>query len=137
MIQKLHTNDADATLDRLYICTTATETENDDRRKPRPGMMLEAMEDSGVDAASCVLIGDNLTDLQAASEAKVPLRILVATGYGAGIMGREASSTADDAEYITEVASSSSFPESILPFYYVKNLASAVDFLMKKRSDHN
>jgi D-glycero-D-manno-heptose 1,7-bisphosphate phosphatase len=132
MIEQLRTNDAEATLDRLYVCTSATEAEDDTRRKPRPGMMLEAIVDFGVDAADSVLIGDNLTDLQAASAAEVPLRILVATGYGAGIMGREASLTSDSAEYVTEVAPLSSFPESILPFYYVKNLASAVDFLMKR-----
>jgi len=129
MMRQLRLDDADATLDRLYVCTTTTTTE-DARRKPNGGMMLEAMKDFQVDAADCVLVGDTWTDLQAAAAANVPLRILVSTGYGVGIMGREARK---DKEYIEEVSSlSTSLPESILPFYYIKNLACAVDYLMTR-----
>lgn len=130
MVQQLLEEDADAILDRLYICTTTNPIE-DARRKPNPGMMLEAMEDFQVDTADCVLIGDTLTDLQAATAAKIPLRILVSTGYGAGIMGRDASGS--ESEYVTEVDVPSSFPESILPFQYVTNLASAVEHLVAGR----
>jgi D-glycero-D-manno-heptose 1,7-bisphosphate phosphatase len=120
MVQQLLKDDADARLDQIYVCTCASK--DDPRCKPNSGMILEAQMDFHVDAIDCVLIGDNLTDLQAA--ASIPLRILVATGYGSGIMGREAEKAP---EYI---ATSPSLPKTILPFYYVQNLAAAVDFLM-------
>ena len=120
MVQELLKYDADAKLDRIYVCYCASK--DDPRCKPNSGMILEAQLDFQVDAMNCVLIGDNLTDLQAA--ASLPLRILVATGYGSGIMGREAE---NEPECITTLPS---LPESILPFFYVQNLAAAVDFLM-------
>jgi len=122
MVHKLLKEDDDARLDRLYICTSTSK--EDTRYKPNPGMILEALEDFQIDAADCVLIGDTLTDLQAA--VALPLRILVATGYGTGIMGRGATEEPEC------VVTSSSLPESILPFYYVQDLAAAVDYLVKR-----
>lgn len=123
MMHQLRKDDPDAVLDKLYICTCPPET-NDARCKPNPGMILEALQDFQIDAADCVLVGDTVTDLQAAES--LSLRILVATGYGTRIMGRDAG---EEPEFITTCSSSSSLQESILPFYYVRNLAAAVDFI--------
>lgn len=51
------------------------------RRKPGPGMLLEAMELFGVTPEETIMIGDNITDMQAAKNAGVR-HILVQTGHG-------------------------------------------------------
>jgi D-glycero-D-manno-heptose 1,7-bisphosphate phosphatase len=43
-----------------------------DCRKPRPGMLLEALEHFGADAAASVMVGDAVTDVAAAQAAGVP-----------------------------------------------------------------
>lgn len=43
-----------------------------DCRKPRPGMLLEALETLGADAAASVMVGDAATDVAAATAAGVP-----------------------------------------------------------------
>jgi len=52
------------------------------RRKPKPGMLIEALEKYGADAAKTPMIGDALTDMEAAQKAGCP-RYLVMTGKGA------------------------------------------------------
>lgn len=42
-----------------------------DRRKPAPGMLLEAIDEHGIDPSASLLIGDRETDLQAAEAAGV------------------------------------------------------------------
>ncbi len=51
------------------------------RRKPNPGMLLEALEQYGADAAGTAMIGDAITDMQAAHSAGC-MRYLVNTGKG-------------------------------------------------------
>jgi len=54
-----------------------------DCRKPRPGMLLRAADDWGIDLSASFLIGDKLSDLEAG--ASVGCRtILVETGHGKG-----------------------------------------------------
>jgi D-glycero-D-manno-heptose 1,7-bisphosphate phosphatase len=53
-----------------------------DCRKPRPGLLLRAAADLGLDLASSCLIGDKLSDLEAGASAGCHT-ILVRTGYGA------------------------------------------------------
>ena len=77
--------DPDAKWDELYESLTTTDVV-DPRRKPAPGMILEACDDFGVSPAETVFVGDTLTDLQAAHAAGIPQRILVSTGYGTAIM---------------------------------------------------
>lgn len=48
-------------------------------RKPNPGMILRAARDLGLDLAQCVLVGDRLSDMQAAEAAGVGCRILFRT----------------------------------------------------------
>jgi D-glycero-D-manno-heptose 1,7-bisphosphate phosphatase len=75
----IHEQDADATLDQIYFCP-GINVNDDARMKPKPGMLLEACRDAGLLPTDCVMVGDSVRDLQAATAAGVPLRILVSTG---------------------------------------------------------
>jgi D-glycero-D-manno-heptose 1,7-bisphosphate phosphatase len=46
-----------------------------DWRKPKPGMILQAAADLDLDLSRSVLIGDRLSDMEAAAAAGIPLRI--------------------------------------------------------------
>lgn len=74
----------DAVIDAYYICPHHPdfgEQTNCDCRKPRPGMLLSAARDLCIDLASSWLVGDKLSDIEAAEAAGVT-PILVCTGYG-------------------------------------------------------
>ena len=49
-------------------------------RKPRPGMILQAAADLGLDLPASALVGDKPSDIAAATAAGIGLRILVGTG---------------------------------------------------------
>ena len=49
-------------------------------RKPRPGMFLRAQEDFDLDLAASILVGDKLSDIDAAEAAGVGLKILLLSG---------------------------------------------------------
>ena len=68
----------------LILCATDAPAQAGPRRKPGPGMLLEAMTRFGVAAADAVMIGDDLCDLEAAAAAGCR-RILVRTGKGAAL----------------------------------------------------
>lgn len=67
-------------IDRVYYCPHAKD-ENCFCRKPRPGMLLRARDELGIDMNDAVLIGDTITDVRAGLAADVPT-ILVLTGLG-------------------------------------------------------
>jgi D-glycero-D-manno-heptose 1,7-bisphosphate phosphatase len=46
-------------------------------RKPRPGMILQAADDLNVDLSRSAMIGDKISDMEAAAAAGVPERILL------------------------------------------------------------
>ena len=50
-------------------------------RKPRPGLVQDALDDAGLKAGEALLVGDSLTDAQAATAAGVDFA-LVLTGKG-------------------------------------------------------
>ena len=68
---------AGAQVDRVYECcwhpaaTLAQYRRDSDLRKPRPGMLLQAMEDFPIDKARSFLIGDKQSDVDAAAAAGV------------------------------------------------------------------
>ena len=68
-------------LDGIYVCPH-TEADDCDCRKPKPGLLLRAARELGLDLARSWLIGDAQTDLQAAQAAGVQ-SLLVLTGRGA------------------------------------------------------
>jgi len=57
-------------LDALYYCTDLDTTQSF-RRKPQPGMLLEAIEDLFLDPRQCWFIGDSITDSQAGRAAAI------------------------------------------------------------------
>lgn len=57
-------------LDAVYYCTDLDAVQSE-RRKPRPGMLLEAQRDLGINMAASWFIGDSLTDHQAGRAAGV------------------------------------------------------------------
>jgi D-glycero-D-manno-heptose 1,7-bisphosphate phosphatase len=82
-----------------------------ERRKPGPGMPREAMQRYGQATSDTVMIGDSLSDLQAAAAAGCR-RILVRTGKGAG----------------TQAAG---LPPTVLPVAVHADLAAAVAALLE------
>jgi D-glycero-D-manno-heptose 1,7-bisphosphate phosphatase len=67
-------------IDAAYLCPHRPD-ENCDCRKPKPGMLLRAARDLDLDLSRSVMIGDAITDMQAARAAGVH-GILVKTGRG-------------------------------------------------------
>ena len=82
---------AEARLDAIYFCPHHPEEGAPpyraacDCRKPRPGMILRAAREHGLDLSRCYAVGDGLVDLEAAAAAGVP-GVLVLTGYGRGLV---------------------------------------------------
>lgn len=68
-------------IDAIYYAPDAPDAPST-RRKPAPGMLLEALAAFGADPARTPMVGDHLRDMQAAAAAGCP-RILVRTGHGA------------------------------------------------------
>ena len=126
--QMLCAEDGDAVFDNLYVCTSVKE-DKDPRMKPNPGMILEAMSDFGAKKEECVFIGDNLTDMMAAKDGGVVLRILTETGYGKGLMGGCYVPTARSPIQITYIDNNEDLNAAV-PFVYTRNLAGAVDWLL-------
>ncbi len=54
-------------------------------RKPRPGLLLRAAAERGIDLASSVAAGDDLRDLEAGRAAGVRASVLVRTGKGRSV----------------------------------------------------
>ena len=85
-LEKIHTylrqeiQQSGGHVDKIYVCTD-TEIEPHNRRKPAPGMLLDALKDFDVKPHETVMVGDALRDLQAAQNAGVE-SILVRTGKG-------------------------------------------------------
>jgi len=70
-------------------------------RKPRPGMLLQAAEDLGIDLTRSYMVGDGLVDVGAARAAGV-LPVMVLTGYGRGHLEHRRSRWTVEPEHIAE-----------------------------------
>ena len=70
----------DARLDAVYFCPHHPDT-GCPCRKPRPGMLLRARQDLGIDLSQSYLIGDRYLDVDAAHAAGT-IAVLVMTGNG-------------------------------------------------------
>jgi D-glycero-D-manno-heptose 1,7-bisphosphate phosphatase len=46
-------------------------------RKPKPGMLLQAASDLGLDPARCAILGDKMSDMEAGAAAGIGLRVLI------------------------------------------------------------
>lgn len=80
------------------------------RRKPAPGMLLEALAHFGADPARTPMVGDMMRDLEAAIAAGCP-RILTRTGKGAAL-------------------EASGIPEAIAPVTVCDDLYDAVTYIL-------
>lgn len=69
----------------IFVCPHAPE-EGCDCRKPRAGLIRQAVQRSGVPAAATIVIGDDLRDLEAGRAAGVRVA-LVCTGKGRRVRG--------------------------------------------------
>ncbi|MSP52235.1 MAG: HAD-IIIA family hydrolase [Alphaproteobacteria bacterium] len=100
---------ARACVDDIIVCTDPPWAATP-RRKPAPGMLLEAMAAAGVAPDATVMIGDDLRDIEAAAAAGCR-RILVRTGKGAAFAAR-------------------GLPAELAPVAVVDDLAAAADLLL-------
>ncbi|MCX6966600.1 MAG: HAD-IIIA family hydrolase [Verrucomicrobia bacterium] len=91
-----------------YFCPEAPPTPSP-RRKPEPGMVLEAARDLGIDLARSWFVGDKAADITCGARAGTRT-ILVQTGYG------------------TQTASQSLDPA---PDFIVKDIAAAADVVLQ------
>jgi D-glycero-D-manno-heptose 1,7-bisphosphate phosphatase len=72
---------AGGNISQIYVADEAPDVPSQ-RRKPEPGMLLEALHDFNTPADNAVFIGDAVTDAEAAHRAGIGF-ILVRTGKGA------------------------------------------------------
>ncbi len=75
----------DVDLDGIYYCPHHPEgkgeyKEDCDCRKPKPGMLLQAIKELKIDPAQSIMVGDKVEDLKAGIGAKVKMNVLVRTG---------------------------------------------------------
>ena len=82
-------HEAGAAIDRCYYSTELASARSP-RRKPEPGMLLEAAQDFGLSLPATVFAGDSKTDIQAGQAAGVGATLLLLSGgtgtYTAGDM---------------------------------------------------
>jgi D-glycero-D-manno-heptose 1,7-bisphosphate phosphatase len=69
-------------IDAVFMCPHAPE-DHCDCRKPLPGLFFQAAQAHSLDLKNSVMIGDALTDLQAARSAGIERVVLLRTGRGA------------------------------------------------------
>ncbi len=74
-------------IDACYMCPDLPDTPSI-RRKPAPGMLIEAAEDLGINLAASSMVGDKAADLEAGFRAGVRGAFLVLTGYGRHEQGK-------------------------------------------------
>jgi D-glycero-D-manno-heptose 1,7-bisphosphate phosphatase len=101
-----------ARLDLLLDCTDHPERPGP-RRKPQPGMLIEALRHFSATPGETPMIGDSLRDLQAAERAGCK-RVLVRTGQGKKTQG-------------------DGLPDNVLPVAVHDDLAAAVDAYLDGR----
>jgi len=83
-----------ARLDAIYYCPhhpregPPSFRADCDCRKPRPGMLLRAAREHGIDLTGSYMIGDSRVDMEAAAAAGVR-PVLVLTGYGRGLVDHQ------------------------------------------------
>src|SRR6266516_2526702 len=68
-------------IEKVYYCPHGKD-ENCGCRKPRPGMLLRARDELGLDLSDAVFIGDSITDIRAGLAVGIRT-VLVLTGLGA------------------------------------------------------
>ena len=86
MVEEIHRRmkssirDAGGKIEKVYFCPHGKE-EDCACRKPRPGMLLRARDELGIDMRDAVFIGDSITDIRAGLAAGIHT-VLVLSGLG-------------------------------------------------------
>ena len=75
----------DVDLDGIYYCPHHPEgkgeyKEDCDCRKPKSGMLLQAIKELKIDPTQSIMVGDKVEDIKAGISAKVKMNVLVRTG---------------------------------------------------------
>jgi D-glycero-D-manno-heptose 1,7-bisphosphate phosphatase len=86
-------------IDATYFCADTPQNASE-RRKPNPGMLLEAARDLGLDLAESYMVGDKASDIEAGIRAGVKAAIL----FGADAEGSLGSGATLVAKDFREVA---------------------------------
>ena len=143
----------DASIDSIHVATTVS-TIPCDRRKPSPGMVLEAMAAHGFAPDDTCFVGDTATDMQAAFRAGAGVtRVLVGTGYGEPVyeallrVSAETETEGDDANVggwmakektkkrfvvdVPEADPTDTIPRETLPVTVCANVEEAADMLLE------
>jgi len=68
-------------IDQVFICPHAPK-DNCDCRKPRPGLILQAMQSYKIDIDNSIIVGDAITDIMAGQSAGLIRNVMVRTGRG-------------------------------------------------------
>ena len=90
-LQALLAEEAGAHLDAIYFCPHPPDVgeppwrQDCNCRKPRPGMLLQASEEHGIDLAISYLVSDHIKDVSMGMKSGLT-GIMVRTGYGAGLL---------------------------------------------------
>jgi len=97
------------TFDAVLACSHAPDDEGPcGWRKPAPGMILEAASLLSLDMPGSLMVGDKLTDIQAAQAAGLPRAVHVASGQGrterAKLAGWRSTITVDLLEDLSRLA---------------------------------
>jgi len=71
-------------IDGFYFCPHDPHVEVCPCRKPRPGMILQAARELGIDVSASFMIGDRPADVETGINAGCRDCAMVTTGYGAG-----------------------------------------------------
>jgi D-glycero-D-manno-heptose 1,7-bisphosphate phosphatase len=82
-------------IDATYFCADTPQNASD-RRKPNPGMLLEAARELGINLGQSYMVGDNELDAEAGIRAGVRATILVNTNAASGPMESKATLVAKD-----------------------------------------
>lgn len=102
------------TIDDFFVCLHHPE-ENCSCRKPKPGLILQALKKYPIDLKKSYLVGDKIIDIETAQNIGIK-GILVLTGYGKG-----------ELKYVAP-------KKGIKPYFVAKDLKEAAEFIIKDYS---
>jgi D-glycero-D-manno-heptose 1,7-bisphosphate phosphatase len=88
-------------IDATYFCAD-TPRNASDRRKPNPGMLLEAAREWGIDLKQSYMVGDKVSDTQAGLRAGVRATILYGSDDGRAQAESDATFVAKDFSEVVE-----------------------------------
>ncbi len=96
-----------ARLDAIYYCPhhptigSPPYRQDCDCRKPKPGLLVRAAQDFGLDLTQCFVVGDRYRDIEMA-HATGARGVMVLTGYGLGEYEYQRASWPREPEYVAE-----------------------------------